>query len=85
MCIEQHANDNTHRYEYIDGQVYAMVGVSHNYNILTKPVLIRKMLSLLTANIDHHVKIVILSKIPTLQERVLLEQDLWQYGLLQDG
>lgn len=85
MCIEQHANDNTRRYEYIDGQVYAMAGVSHNHNILTKPVLIRKMLSLLTANIDHHVKIVILSKIPTLQERVLLEQDLWQYGLLQDG
>ena len=57
MCIEQHANDNTRRYEYIDGQVYAMVGVSHNHNILTKPVLIRKMLSLLTANIDHHVKL----------------------------
>ncbi|MDO5050579.1 MAG: Uma2 family endonuclease [Moraxella equi] len=35
MYLEQYANDDTHRYEYIDGQVYAMAGASRNHNILT--------------------------------------------------
>lgn len=35
MYLEHYANDDTHRYEYIDGQVYAMAGASRNHNILT--------------------------------------------------